>query len=301
VRYFKILSEVWPITRCLAFSLLLLSPLVFGQVYQWVDKDGNVHFGDSPPGEVDARAVDLPPGPSDEQVEQAQQRLQDALDARESDKITETAESTSQGVAQPKPRSVPEFACYTPVGQVLRGPTRAAYDPISPTDVTEAQRKGARDILSSAAGRWRGSSVELLCSGNIDSARSESLDFTVDSTGTWRDAQGLLILENRARGSRRRVDETRVSFIEIGDALYHFAAKGGGNQSINRTVAQRGNATQGLYLDDTSLAFMSRTRNSNVVRTDIRHLRVSGNNMEYTELFFHNNLLTGSRVWTLRR
>jgi len=298
---FQLILKNCSVIRIVLLSLILLPGIAVAEVYQWVDEDGNVHFGDSPPDNADAQTVDLPPGPSDQQVEQAQQRLQDALDARESDSAPAEVEGVDQAIAQPKARRLPEFACYTPIAEVLRGPTAAAYVPVTPTEVTDAQRKEARNILSRAAGRWRGTSVELLCSGHIDSARSEQLDFSVDSTGTWRDSQGLLILENRARGSRRRVDETRVSFIEVGDALYHFAAKGGGSQSINRTVAQRGNATRGLYLDDISLAFMSRPRNFNIVRTEIRHLKVSGNKMEYTELFFHNNLLTGSRVWTLSR
>ena len=124
----------------------------------------------------------------------------------------------------------------------------------------------------------------------------------MQSTGTWRDDQGLLILENVATGSsRRRSVENRVSYIEIGDALYYFDAKGDGNQTVDRTIALRGNKAEGIYLDDTSLAFMSKRRSYHVMRTELRHIQIKGRTLEFTELYFHANLLTGSRIWTLQR
>jgi hypothetical protein len=87
----------------------------------------------------------------------------------------------------------------------------------------------------------------------------------------------------------------------VGDALYYFDAKGDGNQTIDRTISLRGNKAEGLYLDKISLAFMSKRRSFHVMRTELRHLKVTGGKLEFTELYFHNNLLTGSRVWTLAR
>ena len=284
--------------RIFVGALLLVPALAMGQVYQWVDEDGNVHFGDSPPDDANATAVDLPKGPSDAEVEKAQAQLQEALDARQA----ETAAAVDPAPAEQNTnRPLPDFACYTPIQQVLRGPTKAAYDPVSPTALSVEQQRGVRAILSSAKGLWRGSSVELLCSGQLDSPKSENLYFNVSSTATWRDSQGLLILENRASGSRNRVNETRVSYIEVGDALYYFDAKGDGNQTIDRTISLRGNKAEGLYLDKISLAFMCKRRSFHVMRTELRHLKVTGGKLEFTELYFHNNLLTGSRVWTLTR
>lgn len=282
------------------FALILIPALCFAQVYQWVDEDGNVHFGDQPPADAGAQSVNLPKGPSDQQVEAAQQELQDALDARESESAAAPV-SAPAATAQRSGQTVPEFACYTPIEQVLSGPVRAAYEPLFVKELNESQQRGVRTILASASGSWRGSSVELVCSGNIDAARSEKLNFSVRSTGTWRSKDSLLILENRATGSRRRGNETRVSYFEVGDLLYYRDAKGDGETTTDRTIALRGNKAEGFYLDEVGFAFMNRPRSFNVVRTELRHLQVKGNRLDYTELYFHQNLLTGSRVWSLSR
>jgi hypothetical protein len=284
----------------LAMALLSVSVVVSAQVYQWKDKDGNVHFGDSPPGGVHAKSVDLPPGPTADEVETAQNKLEAALSARELENAAAPKASVAEQPASGS-KPIPEFACYTPIEQVLRGPTKAAYVPASANSVTDTQRQGARAILSSVSGQWSGSALELNCSGQIDAAKSEHFYFDVRSTGTWHKDQGLLALENKATGSRQRVNEIRVSYIQIDDSVYFREAKGDGTQNIGRTMTLRGNQAEGLYLDENSLAFMSTARSYIVMRTEIRHLRVSGRNLEYTELYFHSNLLTGSRVWTLSR
>jgi hypothetical protein len=284
----------------LLFILVMFSAGSNAQVYKWVDENGKVNFGDKPPEEVNAQAVDLPPGPSDQEVEKAQQELQQTLEARQESETVDS-DSTPQEAAPTGPRSVPEFACFTPIEDVLRGPTRAAYKPITPTDVTEAQKTRARSVLALASGSWRGTGVELNCSGQVDAPRSDVLNFNVSSIGTWRPRENLLVLANSANGSRRRLSETRNSFIAVSDALYFFEVAGDAGKSMQRNMSQRGNQAEGLYLDDVSLAFMINRRSFNVWRRELRLLVVSGRNLTYTELYFHQNLLTGSRVWTVSR
>ncbi|MEH6581306.1 MAG: DUF4124 domain-containing protein [Halioglobus sp.] len=281
-------------------ALLLIPGLVFAQVYQWVDENGNVNFGDKPPSNANAKSLDLPTGPSQAEVDKAQRELQDTLDTRATSDGAAAAPVSATAV-QKDGKPIPEFSCYTPIAEVLRGATKAAYSPVTPSDLTQTQTNGARKVLASAAGRWRGSSIELTCAGSIDAPTNENLHFDVNSVATWRDDQGLLILENRARGSKRRTDETRVSYIEVNEGLYFFEAKGGGNQTSSRTIALRGNQAEGLHLDKSSLAFMSKRRSYHVMRTELRHLKVKNNRLEYTELYFHKNILTGARLWTLRR
>ncbi|MEH6588739.1 MAG: DUF4124 domain-containing protein [Halioglobus sp.] len=287
--------------RGLLFFLVIFSAASHAQVYKWVDENGKVHFGDSPPEAANAQAVDLPAGPSEKQVEQAQQELQQTLEARQQSDAVSTAAASDDVVTPTGPQPVPDFACYTPIEDVLRGPTRAAYTPIQPTEVTEAQKAKARSVLALAKGRWRGTAVELNCSGQVDAPRSQVLHFTVNSMGTWKPKESLLVLANSASGSRDRVSETRNSFIAVSDALYFFEAPGDSGATVQRTMAQRGNQAEGLYLDDISLAFMINRRNFNVWQRELRLLVVDGRKLTYTELYFHQNILTGSRVWSVSR
>lgn len=299
MRCYRRLLDYLPGMPAMAVAALLLPALVFGQAYQWVDENGTVNYGDKPPEGVEAKPLNLPKGPSDKEVEKAQQELQNTLDARaaQSEQASKTPTASQSNERPP----LPEFTCYTPILNVLRGPTQEAYVPIEPTAVTADQKRRVREVLSRAKGSWHGSSRELVCSGQIDAPNSEILKFDVRSMGTWREDQSMLVLENRQRGSRRRLDETRVSYIEVGEALYYFDAKGDGNLTVDRTISLRGNKAEGLYLDKTSLAFMSKRRSYHVMRTELRHLEIKGNRMEFTELYFHANLLTGSRIWTLTR
>jgi hypothetical protein len=54
------------------YTAILLTALVLtatdatasDNVYRWVDEQGNVHFGDNPPGKTKAEVVDIQPGPT---------------------------------------------------------------------------------------------------------------------------------------------------------------------------------------------------------------------------------------------
>ncbi|OOG21457.1 DUF4124 domain-containing protein [Thioalkalivibrio denitrificans] len=55
---------------------VLFAGIADAQIYRWVDEHGNVHFGDCPPPECPAVEVPVRPGPSKEELERAQERLE---------------------------------------------------------------------------------------------------------------------------------------------------------------------------------------------------------------------------------
>ena len=48
-------------------------------IYQWVDEQGRVHFGDAPPAGAAPREIGVDPGPAAEERERAQRRTQRLL------------------------------------------------------------------------------------------------------------------------------------------------------------------------------------------------------------------------------
>jgi hypothetical protein len=296
----------------IVFSLLLmlgwvlLSSVAAGQVYQWRDASGNVHFGDAPPEGVEADAIDLPPGPSPEQVEAAQQRLEAALKAspESSQAPVETPEVDYPSASGPLP--APEFACYAPLENVLNGPVLGAYEAISPTQATDQQRLRVEALLARVAGTRVGSAVELVCSGTVDEPRARQLEWDVRSIATWQAQDGLLILENDGLSRELRESKIRTTYLMISDALYFFESDSITRNSADRTIDLPGNAVEGLFLDEYNLAFKIKVRSfnartgSSIVRTELRLLTVDDDALTFSELFFHGNLLTGSRVWQLR-
>lgn len=87
--------------------LILTSTIVSGEVYRWVDADGDVHYGDHPPADsANTSSIELSPAPGmdDDHAARAlkQQRLLDALDAEraEDDRARTEAAAERQQSAQ---------------------------------------------------------------------------------------------------------------------------------------------------------------------------------------------------------
>ena len=68
--------------RLLLLVGALIAPIALGQIYKWVDEEGEVHFGDCPPEECVFEELSLPEGPSDEEIKAAQEELSRTLDSR---------------------------------------------------------------------------------------------------------------------------------------------------------------------------------------------------------------------------
>ena len=51
------MKKIQFLISCLVLVLLAASPISYGQLYKWVDDQGNVHYGDSPPENADLRKI----------------------------------------------------------------------------------------------------------------------------------------------------------------------------------------------------------------------------------------------------
>ena len=67
--------------------LVMVCGVANAEVYRWVDENGKVHFGDRPPANSNARALDMPesdssqtPSVSDQERKERQKRLVEALE-----------------------------------------------------------------------------------------------------------------------------------------------------------------------------------------------------------------------------
>jgi uncharacterized protein DUF4124 len=55
-------------------ALLLGTPVTAGGLYKWVDDQGGVHYSDKPPEKGKARELEVPPSPSQGEIDSARQR-----------------------------------------------------------------------------------------------------------------------------------------------------------------------------------------------------------------------------------
>lgn len=84
--------------RFFPILLILIAAFTLAQVYKWVDDKGNVHFGDKPPEKAGIEKLVLPEGPSQEEIEAAEESRREDLELRKSrDKVQEYQERESWG------------------------------------------------------------------------------------------------------------------------------------------------------------------------------------------------------------
>jgi len=71
------------------------------------------------------------------------------------------------------------------------------------------------------------------------------------------------------------------------------------------TIAVEGNKVEILGLDRKLVSFLIKRRvptgGARIPRAGIRQLEVSTRSFKLTELYYHNEMLTGSRAWVLKR
>lgn len=83
-------------SRLKVLLIILVAGIASAQVYRWVDEEGGVHFGDSPPENADSEEVVIPPGPSEEKTRAAQEQFRQDVEARhQTDTIGATVEGTA--------------------------------------------------------------------------------------------------------------------------------------------------------------------------------------------------------------
>lgn len=62
----------------LAISLIFVGT-IYAEIYKWVDKEGNIHYGDCPPVDCEPEQIDVLPNPDEEDVQSATKRNQQLI------------------------------------------------------------------------------------------------------------------------------------------------------------------------------------------------------------------------------
>jgi hypothetical protein len=87
-------------SKLLPLLYVMVAAIALAQVYKWVDEKGNVHFGDQPPDAAGVEQLTLPEGPSQEEIESAQERLRATLESRKArDKAREDRQREARSEA----------------------------------------------------------------------------------------------------------------------------------------------------------------------------------------------------------
>ncbi|NNC67472.1 MAG: DUF4124 domain-containing protein [Gammaproteobacteria bacterium] len=289
----------------LNIGVLFIALILIGAVYKWVDESGKVHYGDSPPEEIDAQSVAVPEGPSQEEVEQAQQRLHEKVEKYE--KLSEPArqlETLDQPPDEAKSRVlIPDnVACFTPLSDLVEGLSGKTFTPITPNSLTNAQQRLIINLFRKLEGRWQGTITDVSCKGKPLEPISKIKSIQARTKLDWDKLDSQLIIESETTDTESRTHEIITQMLEVGDALYFrdYGGSGAPQEPRSGTIALEGNMVEVLTINQNLVSFLTKKRISGQPYGEVRHLELSGGTIKFVELYFFESL-TGSKTWVLSR
>lgn len=286
-------------------AVIVFAVLSLGAIYKWVDESGKVHYGDSPPEEIDAQSIAVPEGPSEEDVEQARQRLQEKIEKYE--KLSEQAKHLETADQPPEEKKshviIPEnVVCFTPLEDIVQGPSGERFTPITPTSLTKAQQRLIINLFRKLEGRWQGTITDVSCKGKPLEPKSKIKNIQARTKVDWDKLDSQLIIESDTTDTESRTHEIITQMFEVGDALYFrdYGGSGAPQEPRSGTIALKGNLVEVLTLNQNLVSFLTKTRISGQPRGEVRHLELSGGTIKFVELYFFESL-AGSKTWVLSR
>lgn len=281
--------------------LILVVGGALAAVYKWVDESGRVHYGDSPPPQSDMQSVEVPEGPTREEVERARQEMQEKIEQykglseaiRPPDQPEKPSQQAVNLIATPD-----NVACFSPLSEIIQGPSSRTYTPIKPTSLSKAQQMSLQILFKRMEAFWRGKITDLTCMGSSSEPITKITDYEARTVIDWDSHIARLTLETDAVGRETHAVERFFHRLEVGDALFFTDHK------LADIVALEGNKVELLNITHNLVSFIIKRRyqtgsHSRRPRTEIRYLEISGRTLKLVELYYHNETLTGSRVWAL--
>ena len=287
-------------------ALLISASATFSQMYKWVDEEGKVHFGDSPPEDVSTEELDIKSGPSQSEIEIANQNLQKMLEARELKEAREESEPTESQQTREQSRR-PILSCsneYTWDGGAATN-DKPIYVESQPLEV----------VLKRLAGKWKGKFTEVECLPNAKGVSEEHIlaNGPFSLHGKWNDKSSSLSLERSVSNGASSDDGTRYQYFVISDGSLYFAETSGiPLDDIEKQIGHKGISIKGQALVNGGLEFSvtssitiygRRGRGSSTfstVRVD-RQIKVDGKSLAYIEFIDRRGNQDTLKVWRARR
>ncbi len=288
--------------------LLFAGTLAVADTYKWIDDSGEVHYGDSPPPGVSSQRVFISEGPSQEDIERQQQQVKDLIKEYEQERLLEPsitpAQTTTSHTIFPD-----EVACFSPLSDLVQGPSSEYYAPISPSSLAKKEQNSLTNLLASikTRGTWRGALIELECWGQplernafpIDKYKSTEVEMRTE----WDKSESLLTLNFEVPYGHNLVYRLAV------DGFLYF------NEIRASNITKRDdNKVELLSHQQDSAAFLIKRyvpyqhhyhfnfhHHGTRLRGDIRYIEVSDRNLKLVELYYFDGVLASSRTWLLSR
>lgn len=278
--------------------LFLIGGVALAAVYKWVDELGRVHYGDSPPPESDVQSLPVPKGPTQEEVERARQQMQEKL---------KQYKGLSEEIKPPEhPEKSPQHAetrlgifgnvdCFSPLSEIVQGPPADKHAPFIATSLTETEQKTLIDLFKRMEATWQGTITDLTCMGSSSEPKRKITNYEARAKVDWDARMSQLIIETDSVGRETHAVERLFHRFQVNDILYFSDAKIADNISLEGNKVKVNNITKNTV----SFVIKRRIQTRRIPRVEVRHLEISGRTLKQIELYYLNDVFTGSRTWDL--
>jgi hypothetical protein len=188
----------------------------------------------------------------------------------------------------------------SPLSNVVPGPSAELYTPITPTSLTKAQQNKLTDVFEKAEASWMGTIIEMACLGGSSEPTGKITNFRARMTVDWDARKSQLTLDTDSVGKETGVTKRRIHRFEVADALYFTDIK------ATDVIAQDGNRVEVLQLDRGRVSFLIKRHIPTATggrrpQAEVRQLEISGRTLRLIELYYQQEMLTGSTTWVFNR
>ena len=263
------------------------------EICKWEDADGLTHYGDCPESNSEVEQIEITPGPSEEDQQQAQERLESLKGKQDQDKeVSKPGKEIVKEEPKQEKKQQYDDKCF--------GYPADVSEPISPRLLTQLEYKNLSDMFEMLAGykTWEGVMEEIICYGEEHDPPMGMRQFRVVMK-VERDAANLFTMESEGHGiddmSRGQRD---IFWLLLTKDWLRFGNEIGGDHDSPRWDVEIISNGSG------SLKFK---RYSHATRPSMREIQVwsfqvSRTSLQIKELIYaHHGALVRMKTWTLKR
>jgi len=156
----------------LLVTLLYSSSVFPGNLYKWVDENGNIHYGDERPAEKSHQVEEVELQPLNS-FENSFPTNIETTNTKKMNTIDKADGATSQILEKATSKLYPT-SCF--------GPSPIANDTtLSRVKLTKTQHKSLSLLLSDMAGLWRGQAIYFDCKGQVNTPEIKKKQYTISA------------------------------------------------------------------------------------------------------------------------
>ena len=145
---------------------LLFAAVAIGAVYKWVDDEGNVHYGDTPPNDHEQKTIEIAPAPPPKAIIDEQDRAkqpeaeEEVLPDGETDEVPE---DEIEGAKQPVSRYATDIKCFAPLTEAWGGRIADTREGVTRQPFKNDEHDQLLTLFDALEGRWNGRIEDITC------------------------------------------------------------------------------------------------------------------------------------------